>query len=66
MAVVLVLLGGVMGFACGMAAMIFTDLGLLAAFGIWTTVGLVATLLAVVVALLPRVNNRPTARDLHA
>ena len=66
MAAVLVLLGGVMGFASGTATLIFTDLGLLAALGIWASVGLAATLLALVVALLPRGNHRPTARDLHA
>ena len=66
MAAILVLLGGVIGFASGTATLIFTDLGLLAAFGIWTSVGLAATLLALVVALLPRENHRPAARDLHA
>ena len=66
MAAVLVLLGGVMGFASGTATLICTVLGLLAALGIWASVGLAATLLALVVALLPRENHRPTARDLHA
>ena len=62
MAVVLVLLGGVIGFASGTATLIFTDLGLLAALGIWTSVGLAATLLALVVALLPPRNPNAKGR----
>ena len=66
MAVVLVLLGGMAGFGFGAATLIFTDLGLLAAFGLWMSVGLAAVLLALAVAVLAPMNNRPAAQDLHA
>ena len=71
MAVVLVLLGGMVGFVTGVATLVFTDLGLLAAFGLWMSVGLAATLLALAVAVLAvavlaRLSNRPAAHDLHA
>ena len=64
MAVVLVLFGGVAGFATGTASLVFTDLGLLAALGIWSSVGLGAVLLALALALLPSQPSGATAGDL--
>jgi hypothetical protein len=66
MAVVLVLLGGILGFASGAAALVFTDLGLLAAMGIWVSVGLTATLLSLAVAVLPRHSTVAAGKDAHA
>ena len=54
MAVVLVLLGGVLGFASALATLIFTDLGLLAALGAWLSIGLGSSVLAIAGSILPR------------
>jgi hypothetical protein len=66
MAAVLVLLGGILGFASGTAALIFTDLGFWAAMGIWVAVGLTASLSAIAVALLPHARHAAPAKDAHA
>ena len=66
MAVVLVLVGGVMGFACAGAALIITDIGLLGALAVWMSGGLAATLLALTLSLLPHPASRAAAQDAPA
>ena len=53
MAVILVLVGGALGFTSAIASLVLFDLSLFQAFGLWMLGGFAAMVLAVLPALFP-------------
>lgn len=54
MAAILIIAGGLVGFASAIASMLFLNTGVLLALGIWSGIGTMAFVLAIAISLLPR------------
>ena len=62
MAVVSILLGGMAGFLSALVGLIVMNLSLLAALGLWTSMGALVALIVLAFALLPKSEPVTTAQ----
>jgi len=59
MAIILVLMGGIIGLASAIASFVLLEVGILLAIGIWSGVGITSALLAMLVAFAPQAGTAP-------